>query len=63
MQIHVWTDPDRIREQLEELEHGQDLPLPPSVRDHLRSTHAVVALEFGFSPLETMLAAVAFESE
>lgn len=61
VQIHVWTDPDRIRVQLDELEHGQDPPLPPSVRERLRSTRAVVALDLGVSQLESMLSVVAFE--
>lgn len=60
VQIHRWSDPAWIRERVEELEQEVDPPLPPSVRAHLRDVRAVVALEFGFSHVETLLESVAY---
>ncbi len=56
VRIHVWTEPDRVEEELSEL-----APQQGRVRDHLTDTCAVVALELGFSQLSTMHEVVAFE--
>jgi hypothetical protein len=54
LQVHVWSDPDRVRTELEELS-----AVPDGVK--LDGVTTVVALEFGISQLETMLEIVGFE--
>lgn len=59
VQFHVWTDAARVREEIEEL--AENTELPASVSTHLQSVRAIVALEMGFSQLETMFEILAFE--
>ncbi len=54
--VHVWTEPDRVAEELGELHPHID-----TVRQHLTDTCAIVALELGWSQLATMHEVVAFE--
>jgi len=61
LQFHVWTDPDRLREEIAELDQIAGLVVPNAVREHLRAVRCIVALEVGFSQLETMFEVVAFE--
>jgi hypothetical protein len=61
VQFHVWTDPARLREEVDELDQIEGQLVPPSVREHLRSIRAIVALEMGFTQLETMFEVVGFE--
>lgn len=61
LQFHARTDPAQIDTELAELDEVDGIEVPASVREHLRSTRAIVALELGFAQLETMFAVVAFE--
>jgi len=54
MQLHVWSEPARVRSELEELSK-----VPASVA--LDGVTTVIALEFGISQLDTMLEVVGFE--
>jgi hypothetical protein len=56
VRCYAWTTPERVREEIAELRSP-----PTSVRHHLAQVQAVVALEMGFSQLETMYEIVAFE--
>ncbi len=56
VRIHIWTDPDRVSEELEELRSP-----PASVKRRLLYTSAVVALEMGGAQLRTMHEVVGFE--
>ena len=57
LQLHVWTSAERVREEVAEL--GDDVPA--SVKRHLERTKMIVAIEMGFSQLETMFEVVAYE--
>lgn len=61
LQFHVWTDADRLRTEIEELDEIEGLVVPPSVREHVKSVRMIVAIEMGFTQLETMFEVVAFE--
>ena len=54
LQLHVWSEPARVRAELEELSK-----VPASVK--LDGVTIVIALEFGISQLDTMLEVVGFE--
>ncbi len=54
--VHLWTDPDRISEELEELRSP-----PESVQQRLLGTSAIVALDIGGAQLRTMHEVVGFE--
>lgn len=59
VQIHVWTEPGRVAEEVQELD--ERVSIPSQVRRHLRDVRAVVAIELGWSQLQTMYEVVAFE--
>lgn len=59
LQLHRWTDA-RAREEVAELDE-RDLDVPAAVRERLRGVTQVIAIEIGFSQLDTMLETVAFE--
>jgi hypothetical protein len=62
LQFHVWSAPDRVREEVAELDQIAGAPsIPPSVRAHLASIQSIIAIEMGSSQLETMFEIVAFE--
>ncbi len=56
VRLHLWTDPDRIREELDELRSP-----PDSIQQRLLSTTAIVAMEMGGTQLRTMHEVVGFE--
>jgi hypothetical protein len=60
LRLHVWTDAKRVRAELAELDEVKG-PVPVSVRPRLAGVKAVVAIELGFSQLETMFEVVGFE--
>jgi hypothetical protein len=57
VRIHVWNDPARIKEEIEELEDR----MPPSVAGRIGKTKSIVALELGISQVRTMNEVVGFE--
>lgn len=54
-QIHIYNDPEEIKEMIEEVEEA-----PPLVK-HIASIKTIVAIEMGISQLETLYEVVAFE--
>jgi len=58
IQIHIWNEPERVKEELEE---ALDFEPPKKVCKHLKNLKTVIALEMGFPQLDTMLCSVAFE--
>ena len=54
--LHVWTEPKRVKTELEEL--GK---VPKGVKPRLAGVRTVVAIEYGLSQVDTMLEVVAFE--
>ncbi len=56
IKLHVWTESDRVEDELGELP-----PQQGPVRDHLTDTCAVVAIELGWSQLRSMHEVLAFE--
>src|SRR5262249_47744188 len=60
VQFHEWTEPERVRTEIAELDE-RDLQVPDSVREHMQSVQAIIALEMAFTQLETMFEVVAFE--
>lgn len=56
VRIHVWTEPERIQEELDELQST-----PAAVKQFLSRTTAIVALELGGAQLRTMHEVVGFE--
>lgn len=61
LQFHVKTEAEEIREAIDELDELDEVEIPAVVREHLRSTRTIVAIEFGIGQLATMFEAVAFE--
>jgi hypothetical protein len=62
LQFHVWSTPDRVREEVLELDQIAGAPpMPASVRAHLASVQSIIAIEMGWSQLDTMFEIVAFE--
>lgn len=62
LQFHVWSAPDRVREEVFELDQIAGAPaVPASVRGHLASVQSIIAIELGASQLDTMFEIVAFE--
>ena len=62
LQFHVWSTPDRVREEVLELDQIAGTPAEPaSVRAHLASIQSIIAIEMGASHLNTMFEIVAFE--
>lgn len=64
LEIHRWSDPCRIaeeiREVLEQLD-GDGSSQAAEIRSHLSAVHGVVAVEMGFSQLEDMGVVFAYE--
>lgn len=59
VQLYVWDDPSRVATELNEVaERG---PVPQSVQQQLSSVTGVIAIELGWSQLQTMYEVVAFE--
>jgi hypothetical protein len=59
VQLYVWNDPSRVATELSEIaERG---PVPQSVQQQLSSVTGVIAIELGWSQLQTMYEVVAFE--
>ncbi|NEO85406.1 MAG: hypothetical protein F6J87_14325 [Spirulina sp. SIO3F2] len=58
VQFHLWTERERILEEIWELPAST----PPLIQQHLEHIQAIVALEIRISQLRTMFEVVAFES-
>lgn len=52
--VHLWTDPDRVAEELMEANEALSLPQSHPLRQKLARTKAVVGIEMGFSHTENM---------
>ena len=61
IQLHAWMDSDRVRTEIAELNDRPKLGIPRRVRDLLPNVQGVVAIELGWSQLQTMYEIVAFE--
>lgn len=61
LQFYEWTDPERVRSEIAELDEIASIVVPDSVRARLEGVTTVVAIEFGISQLDTMLEVVGFE--
>ncbi len=57
--VHVWDEPDRVREELDEAREVRDVPA--SVDAFVSACCSVVAIELGFSMLENMGVVIAYE--
>jgi hypothetical protein len=57
--VHLWTAPERVREEVEEAHEVRDAPSEAS--PYLEECRAVVGIELGFSMLETMGVVFAYE--
>jgi|GEM_PF-3127587 len=57
--LHVWDDPERVAEELEE---AADVRSPPEqIAERLKQTKAIVGIELGASQLEDMGVVIAYE--
>ncbi|MBM4782968.1 MAG: hypothetical protein GQE15_35260 [Archangiaceae bacterium] len=57
--VHVWSSPERVAEELSEV---QEVRTPPkSLRSALKDTKEIVGIELGFSHLENMGVVIAYE--
>lgn len=61
VQFWVLTDLADIKEEIEELVAESDIKIPPSVEERLADVCSIVAIELGWSQLQTMYEVVAFE--
>lgn len=57
--LHVWDEPGRVAEELEEAMEGRDPP--EGIVARLKETKAIVGIELGFSQLDDMGVVVAYE--
>lgn len=57
--VHVWTEPERVREEVEEAIEVR--AAPPSVSSYLERCRAVVGIELGYSMAGTMGVVLAYE--
>ncbi|MEO8839966.1 MAG: hypothetical protein ABI591_05035 [Kofleriaceae bacterium] len=61
LQVHEWTDPDRVRSEIAELDEIAATVVPDSVRARLEGVTTIVAIEYGIGQIGTMLEVVGFE--
>jgi hypothetical protein len=55
IQVHRWTDTERVEEELEEArERLEDQPLSDTVNTHLEGVKEVIGIELGFSQMNDM---------
>ena len=59
VQFHVWRG-ERVATEIAELDE-RDLDVPDAVRQHLKQVTCIVALEMGWTQLETMFEVIGFE--
>ena len=57
--VHVWDEPGRVAEELEEAKDGRDPPA--GIMERLGKTKVIVGIELGFSQLEDMGVVLAYE--